>query len=154
VYKSTSAEDHINDITKLARKSFERHLLAKKEKYAWIIRRKNCGFYWAEIRILHDCKILVHGDIEPVVIAATHASPTQIINWAATSYLDYFRQKVSIGMGGIGIKTENIEVATHDLYELIGAVPKKYAQDIRDAIELLNGNASNTTYLTGTLIPN
>jgi hypothetical protein len=157
VYKSTSPEDYIKNVTKLAKKAFKKHKLHKQEEKSWIIRNTKNSAYWVEIVILAGEKILAHGDINAIILSSNlkDKNAKEIINWAATSHISYLQEKALIGMGLIGVTVTDIEVAMYHLNELLEIIPRKNIPDIRNAIDDLNrdnfspSDIRNNLYNTG-----
>lgn len=55
------------------------------------------GFYWAEVARLAGARLIVHGDIAPVLFQSSTYHPTELVEWAATSDLEYLAGKVIAG---------------------------------------------------------
>lgn len=142
MYKAISSEEYTRNITKRAQEAFKDHILHKIQHGKWIIRNPKNSSYWVEIMILSTNKIIILGDMNPLIIAVSRdkQDPKAIINWAANSHISYFQEKAAIGMGNIGTTVTDIEVALHQLNELLEVVPQKNIQNIKDAIDDLNND--------------
>lgn len=116
--KPTSRKDYEENLRRLAVQAFAQHdVLTTVGPGHWRIKNSKNGHHWADIVVLGMGGIAVWGDIEAVVFAygPRREAPEDVIAWLAGSALGYAREKASIGMTGIGDRTEDAEVALWDV---------------------------------------
>lgn len=93
-----SRDKRNTNIERLAIEAFAGHELIKAEPGRYFIRNPKHGMHAAEICLLRYSTILVHGDVDGILLRGGHGIGTDDVSrlkWAAQSDLDYLQAKIS-----------------------------------------------------------
>ncbi len=90
--------------------AFQEHVLHKEDDRRWMIARHYedgsfCNNFWAEIVVLADNSLLVHGDIDSCIFSrCSYNDPRRVLEWVGkhSSISYYLRQKANIGLNTSG----------------------------------------------------
>lgn len=85
------------DVRKMADESFREHVLMMSRDGWCYIKAPDSGFYATEIRLLGWHRVIVHGDIEPTIIACPYAHLRPACGWVGQSNARYIAGKVAEG---------------------------------------------------------
>jgi len=117
-----TAAAYARNLEALARDAFAGHELRESAPGRWRIQRRESDgrwsvFYAAEIVVLWGGKLLVHGDVAPVIFAGGDSGDvTATLHWIAESSVDYLTPKATVGMG-TSMETVDTDVAAGELLQ-------------------------------------
>lgn len=144
----TASHDRLASLTREAENVFKNHILSYASEERWVIRRTESSMFRAEVIKLGRNKLLVHGDISPVIFAYYSGEGKEgILHWVARmkNSWGYAREKASIGMDNVGVTVYDADVASSDIQEYIdGILEENEEESCTDIVEELRSLKQKT----------
>lgn len=152
-----STKQRVTDQMEDARNSFAKHQIVESSHGRWLVKQPGTSTFWFEVIVLAGRKLLVHGDISPVIFAYFHANEKlsaednalATVHWMAVRGRPddhYFVEKAMIGSNTADtVYTHDDDTLSEEIQDLIkqasegegdgdGAVDSK-KRDLREALE-------------------
>lgn len=136
--KPRSEADYNRNLAALARRAFEAHELVTcdhadpREATRWrVAKPADRGgwetFYWTEVVVLAGGRIIVHGDIAPVIFAGCSEKGRAAVAWLGECpWFDYVVGKAGLGSGAEISRAHDEEVALAEIAQKIDELRDGY----------------------------
>lgn len=129
-------KERLEGLKRDAEEVFSEHVLQRKDTTRWVIQRPKRSEFWAEIMKLEGGKLLIHGDIDPVIFAyysgGEDNSPEAVLQWVANMWdsPSYAQQKASIGSSSRAYTTDyDPQIAASDIQFLIDQYVEEFTAE-------------------------